>query len=141
MRRAFVFTVVLLAGCIKDGRATRDRGHGFDNVPEYQAPEKDRCAGHASSALKARCDEAKYLAQNYVRKLAAGDEVCLEGGFGDVVGGACMCRARVEDSDTQKVLLDVKEAKPDSRWFGKESHQFWFFEGALVDLYLAEHGY
>ena len=139
--RASFFAVLLLSACAMDKRASRDRGQGIDNVPEYQAP-KDRCAGMGNTALKARCDEAKYLAQTYVRKLAVGDEVCLEGGFGDQPLGACLCRARVDDSDDAKrILLDVKSARPDSRWFGKESNQFWFHEGALVDLYLAEHGY
>lgn len=132
---------LLLCGCAADKRATRDRGQGLDNVPEYPAPEKDRCAGHAGGALKGRCDEAKYLAQAYVKKLHSGDMVCLEGGFGDEPGAACLARARVDDIDQLRVLLDVKDAKPDSKWFNKESHQFWFAEGALVDLYLAEHGY
>jgi hypothetical protein len=141
MRRAIWVVGLWAAGCIADDRATRDRGQGPDNVPVYEAPKQDRCSGHANNALKSRCEEAKYLAEIYVRKLSAGDEVCLEGGFGDSPGGACLARARVDDSDERKVLLDVKEAKPDSRWFNKQSHQFWFFEGALVDLYLAEHGY
>jgi hypothetical protein len=141
MRAAALVAGLVFAGCIADNRASRDRGIGLDNVPTYEAPKKDRCQGHGNSALKSRCEEARYLAELYVRKLAAGDEVCLEGGFGDHPGGACLARARVEDSDEKKVLLDVKEAKPDSRWFQKQSHQFWFFEGALVDLYLADHGY
>ena len=141
MKKLVCLLALSLLSCVKDTRATRDRGQGLDNVPEYPAPEKDRCAGHANNSLKSRCEEARFLAQNYVKKLAAGDMVCLEGGFGDEPGGACLARARVEDIDQLKVLLDVKEARPDSRWFNKESHQFWFFEGALVDLYLAEHGY
>lgn len=141
MKRALVVLGMFLGGCVGDGKASRDRGQGFDNVPTYEAPKADRCQGHGNNALKSRCEEARYLAELYVRKLSAGDEVCLEGGFGDPPGGACLARARVDDSDEKKVLLDVKEARPDSRWFNKQSHQFWFYEGALVDLYLAEHGY
>lgn len=141
MKKAAIALTLALCGCISDGKASRDRGQGYDNVPVYEAPKTDRCQGHANNALKTRCEEARYLAQVYVRKLSAGDEVCLEGGFGEVPGGACLARARVDDNDERKVLLDIKDAKPDSRWFHKQSHQFWFFEGALVDLYLAEHGY
>ena len=50
-------------------------------------------------------------------------------------------RASGADVATGMVLLEVREAKPDSRWFHRESNQFWFEEGALVDLYLQEHGY
>jgi hypothetical protein len=39
------------------------------------------------------------------------------------------------------VLLEVRQAKPESKWFQNEQHQFWFEEGALLDLYLADHGY
>jgi hypothetical protein len=137
-----LFPTLALVGCsAATNRATRDRGHGIDNVPTYEAPPKDRCQGMGDGSLKARCDEAKFLAQGYVKKLAVGDEVCLEGGFGEPPAAACMARARVEDVHSERVLLDMKNARPDSRWFGKESHQFWFAEGALVDLYLAEHGY
>jgi Tfp pilus assembly protein FimT len=74
-------------------------------------------------------------------KLSTGDQVCLEGGFGDTPSAACAARAAVVDSSKDLVLLEVREAKPDSRWFNKEQNQFWFEEGALVDLYLADHGY
>jgi hypothetical protein len=128
-------------GCLTDGRASRDRGAGglFENVPVVQAPTKQRCLSHGKN--HARCDEAKYLAEVYVKKLAPGDMVCLEGGFGEDPRGDCLCRAAVADTATDRLLLELREAKPDSRWFKKESNQYWFEEGALVDLYLADHGY
>jgi hypothetical protein len=131
---------VMVAGCV----SARDPGSSLDvrRVPTYEAPKEDRCAkfkrgGSAATA----CDEARYLGQVYVRRLAIGDEVCLEGGFGDPPGGACLARAAVADTGTNLVLLEVRQARPDSRWFQKEQSQFWFQEGALVDLYLADHGY
>ncbi len=135
---------VLGASCINDKRASRDRGAAsvFDNVPVYPAPKVQRCVkfkkgGNAAAA----CDEAKYLAEVYVRRLAPGDEVCLEGGFGDRPLASCLARASVDDTDTNRLLLEVRSAQPGSKWFGKEANQFWFEEGALVDLYLADHGY
>ena len=95
----------------------------------------------AKTGAGKRCDEAKYLAEIYVRKLDVGTDVCLEGGFGDEPGGACLARGGVVDTRTNEVLLEVRGAKPDSRWFKKEQNQYWFEEGALVDLYLADHGY
>ena len=84
---------------------------------------------------------AKYLAEVYVKKLSTGDMVCLEGGFGDEPGGACLARASVADVSVGKVLVELRDARPNSRWASKESNQFWFEEGALIDLYLAENGY
>jgi len=139
-----VVLVVLCAGCINDNRPSRDRGAGgfFENVPVYPSPKVQRCAkfkkgGNAAVA----CDEAKYLGEVYVRRLASGDEVCLDGGFGDRPLASCPARASVADTDTNRLLLEIRNAQPGSKWFNKESNQFWFEEGALVDLYLADHGY
>ncbi len=135
--------VLASLGCIKDTRAQRDRGAAslIENVETIKAPLKHRCAALGQGGAGKRCEEAKYLAEIYVRKLDVGTDVCLEGGFGDEPGGACLCRAQVADTRTGEVLLEVREAKPDSRWFHKEQNQYWFEEGALVDLYLNDHGY
>lgn len=133
-----------LCGCLTDNRASRDRGIAdvFGNVPVYKAPPVSRCAKFKKGGgAAAACDEAKYLGETYVRRLSTGDEVCLEGGFGDRPLAACLARAAVADTDTNRLLLDVRSAQPGSKWFNKESNQFWFEEGALVDLYLADHGY
>jgi hypothetical protein len=78
-----------------------------------------------------------------VRKLSTGDQVCIQGGFGDsdTPGAACLARAAVVDAQRDGLLLEVRDAKPDSKWFNKIQNEFWFEEGALVDLYLADHGY
>lgn len=131
---------VVAGGCT----ATRDRGaeDWFQRAQLYKAPEADRCRKFKTGgAPAAQCEEAKYLATIYVRRLSSGDEVCLEGGFGDPPGGACLARAAVVDTAQNKVLLEVREAKPESKWFQHEQTQYWFEEGALVDLYVAEHGY
>jgi hypothetical protein len=134
-----------LTSCIHDDRDSRDRGAmGWqENVPTIAAPAKPRCKNYPGSGAAKRCEEAQYLGQLFVRKLSTGDQVCLEGGFGDgdTPSAACTARAAVVDSSKNLVLLEVREAKPDSRWFNKIQNQFWFEEGALVDLYLADHGY
>jgi hypothetical protein len=136
-----VVPLLLASSCLTDTRASRDRGTGlFDNVPLYKAPEASRCEKFKKGGgARAACEEARYLAEVYVRGLASPDDVCLEGGFGE--RRACQARASVSDAGPGKVLLEVRAAQPSSRWFGKEANQFWFEEGALVDLYLAEHGY
>lgn len=127
-----------LAACALDHRLPRDRGASglVENVPLYEAPATSRCA-----AKKVGCENAKYLAEGYVRRLATGDQLCLEGGLGEPPTGACLARAAVVDTATNRVLLEVREAKPGSTWFSKEQHQLWFEEGALVDIALAEQGY
>lgn len=141
MRRALLGWCALLAsGCI----ATRDRGASdlVGRAATYKAPAEHRCAKlKAGSPPATNCGEAQYLAQLYVRKLSSGDEVCLEGGFGDSPTGACLGCAAVVDTATNRVLLEIRGAKPESKWFNHEQQQFWFEEGALVDLYLLEHGY
>lgn len=139
MRGALVAVAALAVGCV----VSRDPG-SLDphRVPTYEAPKEDRCAKYqAGGAPAANCQEARYLGQLYVRRLSTGDEVCLEGGFGDPPGAACLARAAVVDTGTNLLLLEVRQARPDSRWFHKEQAQFWFQEGALVDLYLNDHGY
>jgi hypothetical protein len=122
--------------------ASRDRGATglFESTQTVRTPLAKRCAKHTGSR-KSGCNEAEYLAQSYVRRLSVGENVCLEGGFGEPPGGTCLARALVFDTRDNEVLLDVKFAKPDSKWFHRESQQYWFEEGALVDLYLADHGY
>ncbi|MER2563385.1 MAG: hypothetical protein ABTQ32_21835 [Myxococcaceae bacterium] len=132
------------SSCITDDRASRARGASgwFENVPVYKAPASSRCAKFKKGgSAGAACDEAKYLGELYVRRLSSGDEVCLDGGFGDRPLASCLARASVADTDTNRILLEVRNAQPGSKWFNKESNQFWFEEGALVDLYLADHGY
>lgn len=144
MRWAALALAAVLSGCVTEARANRVRGaSGFmENVSEYTAPEQDRCAKFDPGSNRgSACADAKYLAQVYVRGLSVGDEVCLEGGLGERVGTACQARATVADVATNRVLLEVRSAQPDSRWFQQAQNQFWFQEGALVDLHLAEHGY
>ena len=135
----------LMAACItvRDDRAARDRGAAgiFENVLVIESPKKPRCAQYGKGAARARCDEAQYLAEVYIKKLSTGDPVCLEGGFGEEPGGACLARASVADTNTGKLLIELRDARPNSRWAKKEANQYWFEEGALVDLYLAENGY
>jgi hypothetical protein len=143
MRAAATLCALTLFGCIHDERPQRDRGAAglIENTQTIPAPAVDRCAATKGSGAGKRCAEAKYLAEIYVRKLDVGTDVCLEGGFGDEPTGACLARGGVSDTRPDQVLIEIRGAKPDSRWFKKEQNQYWFEEGALVDLYLADHGY
>lgn len=135
-----VVVAVLVTGCT----ASRDRGASdwTQKAQLYKAPLEQRCAKFKPGGVPAsQCSESKYLGEIYVRRLSSADEVCLEGGFGDQPTGACLARATVVDTATNRILLEVREAKPESKWFQQEQHQYWFEEGALVDLYIAEHGY
>jgi hypothetical protein len=144
MRFLFALSAAMILPCCwQDTRPTRDRGGSsvVGGAPEYPEVEKDRCLALGKSALRQQCDDAKYIAQTYVRGLAAGDQVCLEGGFGQSPGGACLARASVADAATGKVLIEIRDVKPTSRWFDHAQSQVWFPESTLVDLYLAERGY
>lgn len=140
MKHLICLLALTLLGCT----ARRDRG-GADwaqRAQLYKAPEVQRCSKYKTGgAAASQCAESKYLGEIYVRRLSTGDEVCLEGGFGEIAGPACLARAAVVDTSTNRVLLEVRQARPESKWFSHEQSQFWFEEGALVDLYVVEHGY
>jgi hypothetical protein len=136
----WVLVGVVSSGCLRE---TRTRGGAFEpytDVPLFKTP-ADRCATYTGKNRREACNEARMLGEIFVRKLSVGDEVCLDGGFGDSGRGACSARAAIADTATGKDLIEVREASPGSTWFGKEQRQFWFEEGALVDLYLKDHGY
>jgi len=134
---------VLASACIHDERPATERGASglIESTQEIAPPVQDRCVRLKNAGLRQPCDDAKYLAQRYVRGLSTGDQVCLEGGFGEAPAGACLARATVRDAATNKVLLHVADTQPMSRWFKFIGTEVWFYEGALVDLYLAERGY
>jgi hypothetical protein len=139
LRLGAVLAVLPLAACLTDTRPTRERGGIglFDRAPVVKGPAVDRC----QSVTHPSCQDALYLAQNWARRLAPGDEVCLEQGVGDEPGPACHARARVADVAPGQLLIEVKEAQPGTQWFDRVESQVWFEESALVDLYLQERGY
>ena len=135
----------VLTGCGAPREAFRPNPNDDDpllgGIPVVKAPARDRCTMHGKSSVRGACDEARYLADNYTRRLSVGDEVCLEEGYGEEPTAACKARAVVIDTAPNQVKLEVRNAKPDSRWFNAEGRHAWYEEGALVDLYLAERGY
>lgn len=147
MKRLFVplVAVGLLGGigCFRDSRPTHDRSAAglFDRAPDVSGPVRDRCATYPPGARAHQCSDAKYLAEIYVRNLSVGDEICLEHGFGSPPTGTCLARGKVMDASPKKLLVEVRDARPNSRWFNRISSDMWFSESALVDLYLAERGY
>lgn|GEM_PF-834962 len=147
MRRMWVGASVLalgLSGCSAVGSFRpnpNDEDPLYGAIPVVKAPQQARCVAHGKSSVRSSCDEALYLATEYTRRLSVGDEVCLEGGYGEEPGYACKARAAVIDTSPNQIKLEVRGAKPDSRWFNVEMRHAWYEEGALVDLYLAERGY
>jgi hypothetical protein len=138
--------MLTLTGCFRNSIETnpdpRDEDPLFgSNVPVHKAPTKDRCAPLKQSAARSSCEDARYLATEYTRRLSPGDEVCIEGGYGEEPGSGCLARAAVIDVGTNRVKLEIRGARPDSRWFNSEMRHAWYEEGALVDLYLSERGY
>lgn len=124
-------------------RNVRDRGAGnlFAGVPEVRGPLADRCEQYRQTTRDQFCRDAKYLGQAWARNLSPGDEVCLEGGVGEEVSGSCAARASVADVGTNRVLIEIRSARPDSKFVNDVQKQAWYEEGALVDLYLAEQGW
>ncbi len=144
MRLLGALLLLAVAGCVRDTRPPQERGASgtFSRVQEIQGPQVDRCQkGLESGGSKPGCRDAKYLAQMYVRGLGTTDEVCLEGGFGQPDPPTCLARAFVADAAVGKLLLEIRAAQPQSRWYNQVQHQLWFTETALIDLYLAERGY
>jgi hypothetical protein len=132
-----------VGACVHDERPATERGAAsvFENTQTINAPALDRCEQHKRSSLRQPCEDAKYLAQKYARAMSVGDQVCLEGGFGDAPAAACLARASVADATSTKILFHLADTQPSSRWYKYVGTEVWFQEGALVDLYLAERGY
>ena len=139
MKTALLMAMLLFSGCVA---ATRERGATglWDRAAVIHGPEVDRCETVTASQKKFQRNQAKCQEQVYVHKLAVTDPVCLEKNFGEDVSG-CPARAAVVDLGSRQLLLEMREANPDSQWFGKEQQQICFEEGALVDMYLRDHGY
>ncbi|WP_426755435.1 hypothetical protein [Myxococcus sp. Y35] len=134
---------LVLSGCTGTGAFRPDPNNDdplYGVIPVVKAPPKNRCE-ELPASVRTSCDEALYLATEYTRRLSVGDEVCLEGGYGEEPGAACKARAAIIDTSPNQVKLEVRGPKPDSRWFNVEMRHAWYEEGALVDLYLAERGY
>ncbi len=144
-RRLWVLCgLVTWVGCsaIETRPDPRDEDPVFgSNVPVFKAPRADRCKALGKSSPRPGCEDARYLGTEYTRRLSVGDEVCIEDGYGEEPGSACKARAAVIDTGTNRVKLEIRGTKPDSRFFNSEMRHAWYEEGALVDLYLAERGY
>ncbi len=142
MRVACVLAAGLFASCVT-GAAARDRGAAglFERAAVIQAPATDRCEALSTPKVRAACAEERATAQRYVKKLSPGDQVCLLQGFGEPSLTGCPARAAVVDLGSNQLLLEIRDAAPDTSWFQKIQQQFWFDEGALVDFYLRDHGY
>ncbi len=146
MRRMWVVWGLTLAGLgcspSRPGgtRATRITLFGT-NVPFFKAPEIDRCKALGKSSAGAGCDDARYLGTEYTRRLAVGTRCASRAATATSPGSACKARAAVIDTGTNRVKLEIRGTKPDSRWFNSEMRHAWYEEGALVDLYLSERGY
>jgi len=135
---------LVVSGCTGTGAFRPDPNNDdplYGVIPVVKAPLKSRCEAQGSSAARASCEDALYLATEYTRRLSVGDEVCMEGGYGEEPGAACKARAAIIDTSPNQVKLEVRGPKPDSRWFNVEMRHAWYEEGALVDLYLSERGY
>ena len=132
-------------GCHGDQRQVRDRGAAqvFDRAPTMKAPEVDRCQRMAAvDEAREPCDAHKRQFILEVRKLSVGDQMCLENLVGDPPDEpGCRARAAIADTASNRVLIEIRGAQPESRWFDKIQSQVWFEEGALLDLFLAERGY
>lgn len=119
----------------------RDDANTMFGAKRVAGPEVDRCHRHLDSPRLDACRDALFLAQTWARGLSIGDSVCMEGGVGEAVNRLCMARASVMDAGSSAVLIEFREARPDSRFAGQEMTQVWYAESALVDLALAEQGW
>lgn len=146
MRAAVLAAIACgLLACHGDQRQTRDRGAAqlFDRAPTIEAPESDRCQRMAAvDEAREPCDLQKREFLLALRALSVGDQMCLDNLVGDPADQpGCRARAAIADTASGRLLIEVRGAQPESRWFDKIQSQLWFEEGALLDLFLAERGY
>lgn len=132
-----------LTACAGHGHAGMWSDMSDHDIETVAAPPHNRCeALHNAPTTFAQCQRAVSEVTEYLRHLNTGDEVCLEGGFGDDrVGDHCKARGHVLDADAHGFLIQVRDPSLDSRWKNAQGHKLYFENGALVDLYLRERGY
>jgi hypothetical protein len=134
------FSLLGATGCFEGQR----KFFGIDRQPALtiQGPSKDRCQKlPKGTTTRDTCDQQRQAANDYIRKINAGDVVCLENGFGDDPTSECKARAFILDSAKEGYSIEVREAKIESSWYQYSGRTVYFTFGALVDLYLKERGY
>lgn len=138
MKRSGAWLAVLaLAGC-KEGQ----RGLHMEDTAAtaVHAPRVDRCT-KVKDRERTTCDEHKEAALKYIRNLTQGDNMCVEGGFGEELTKACKVRGTFEDGNNEGILVMIHDPAPESHWKGYSERKVWFDNAALVDQFLADKGY
>jgi hypothetical protein len=133
-----------LGNAVTNGTAEKNRGASglLNTAPEEQGPQGDPCQPVDGRPPRAGCDAVRRQALTFARRLAVGESVCLEGASGGLdVTRLCRARARVVDAASGKVLLEIRDAQPGTRFETEIQHQRWFYDAALVALYLEANGY
>lgn len=135
--------LVAMTACAGHGHAGMWADMSDHDIETVAAPPHTRCeALRAAPTTFTQCQRAVAEVTAYLRHLSTGDEVCLEGGFGDDrVGDRCKARGHVLDADPHGFLIQIRDPSLDSRWASAQGRRIYFENGALVDLYLRERGY
>jgi hypothetical protein len=106
-----------------------------------EKPETERCLKYKSDpSLSGPCNAAKIEAGRYLQTLETGAEVCLENTFGEPIKD-CYARGVVIDPTAHATIVSITEVDSAHAKNFRNQEYVWFDNDALVDLYLAEHGY
>ena len=131
-----------LLGC-RSHEHTGPYMHQMDfNAENVAAPAKDRCESYAAAKTTyQQCQGFKTTVVEYLRKITTGDTICLEDGFGEEPGPNCKARGVLMDADSHGFLVEFRDPSTASKWKDYQGKRVYFENGALIDIYLREHGY
>ena len=135
-----IFAAWASSGCQTTGLAINDtRVSRIDR--RIEKPETDRCLKYKSDpSLADPCKKARIEAVRFVQSLDTNTEVCLENTFGEPMLD-CYARGVVMDPTPHATVISVTTVDTARAKNFRNIEYVWFDNEALVDLYLAEHGY
>jgi hypothetical protein len=141
MTRIVALFALVLGGCLAPA-ALVPMPHNQDGGrrPARVGPISNRCPRLVEPNREKECEQIRFDAINFVRRLAVDDQLCLQGNpLSDGVTGRCKVRAFVEDVGPKSIKLEIRHADPGTGFQPMADH--WYHEDALVDLYLDSWGF
>lgn len=100
----------------------------------------NRCEAMKTEDRKQACENARIEARQFVSKIEALQQLCLEGNpLGNGITSKCVVRAAVEDVNLKGFRVKIRESYPDSGF--KVMDDYWFSNEAMVDIYLYSIGF
>lgn len=133
---AALLSIGILLGCGGSYSRVSDGARSVAEVTDVP----NRCESMKDDDKKQACENARVEARQFVSKIEALQQLCLEGNpLGNGITSKCVVRAAVEDVNLKGFRVKIRESYPDSGF--KVMDDYWFSNDAMVDIYLYSIGF